>query len=448
MKTALSALARRTAEPPISWLMATKLAHPKLISLAAGFTDNPSLPVRETRDSINDLLRSPVTGQATLQYGTTAGELKLREWTAAHLQKLDGISAPKIYSADRVLITHGSQQMLYMTTEALCDAGDIVIVEDPTYFVYLGIVQSHGLCARGVRMTADGLDLAHLEQVLESLKRRGELPRLKLLYLVTYYQNPTGITTSYAKKVAALKLLKKYERAAGHPIYLLEDAAYRELNFGNVAAVYDRRGGEQEVRRSQTAATVEKTALAARGFADRVIYAGTYSKPFATGLRVGFGILPEPVEALLDAALVSELTVVDGTGRPVTYPLIPLYDGRRIYMTSAVLFSRKLRHIKANPKVSVSLTDPVAIPVEPFARATIQGDARIVEDDLHAGWETLLPLWRAKEPVIDSFVKMRFGIPLFFERSIIEITPRRVLLWPGADAAEEPQVFELEEAGR
>ncbi len=295
MKTALSALARRTAEPPISWLMATKLAHPKLISLAAGFTDNPSLPVRETRDSINDLLRSPVTGQATLQYGTTAGELKLREWTAAHLQKLDGISAPKIYSADRVLITHGSQQMLYMTTEALCDAGDIVIVEDPTYFVYLGIVQSHGLCARGVRMTADGLDLAHLEQVLESLKRRGELPRLKLLYLVTYYQNPTGITTSYAKKVAALKLLKKYERAAGHPIYLLEDAAYRELNFGNVAAVYDRRGGEQEVRRSQTAATGEKTALAARGFADRVIYAGTYSKPFATGLRVGFGILPEPV---------------------------------------------------------------------------------------------------------------------------------------------------------
>lgn len=160
------------------------------------------------------------------------------------------------------------------------------------------------------------------------------------------------------------------------------------------------------------------------------------------------GILPEPVEALLDAALVSELTVVDGTGRPITYPLIPLYDGRRIYMTSAVLFSRKLRHIKANPKVSVSLTDPVAIPVEPFARATIQGDARIVEDDLHAGWETLLPLWRAKEPVIDSFVKMRFGIPLFFERSIIEITPRRVLLWPGADAAEAPRVYELEEAGR
>jgi general stress protein 26 len=158
------------------------------------------------------------------------------------------------------------------------------------------------------------------------------------------------------------------------------------------------------------------------------------------------GILPEPVEALLGAALVSELTVVGADGRPITYPLLPLYDGRHIFMTSAVLFSKKLRHIKANPRVSVALSDPVGVPAQPFGRATIQGDARIVEDDLHAGWETLLPLWRAKEPVIDSFVKKRFGIPLFFERSIIEITPRRVSYWPGGDTTAPPQVFELAEA--
>jgi hypothetical protein len=158
------------------------------------------------------------------------------------------------------------------------------------------------------------------------------------------------------------------------------------------------------------------------------------------------GILPAPVEALLDVALVAELTVVDGDGRPITYPLIPLYDGRYVYMTSAVLFSKKLRHIKANPRVSVALTDPVGVPAQPFARATIQGDATVVEDDLHSGWETLLPLWRAKEPVIDSFVKKRFGIPLFFERSIIRITPRRVLLWEGGDTSAPPTVFELAQA--
>jgi hypothetical protein len=149
------------------------------------------------------------------------------------------------------------------------------------------------------------------------------------------------------------------------------------------------------------------------------------------------------VEALLDVALVAELTVVRGDGTPVTYPLIPLYDGHCIYMTSAALFSRKLRHIKANPKVAVALTDPVGVPAQPFARATIQGDARVVDDDLHSGWEQVLPLWRAKEPVIDSFVKKRFAIPLFFERSIIEITPRRALWWDGGRTELAPHVVEL-----
>jgi general stress protein 26 len=166
------------------------------------------------------------------------------------------------------------------------------------------------------------------------------------------------------------------------------------------------------------------------------------------GVTPTHGILPEPVEALLAVALVGELTVVDAHGRPVTYPLIPLYDGQHVFMTSAVLFSKKLRHIKANPRVSVALTDPVGVPARPFERATIQGDARVVEDDLHEGWETLLPLWRAKEPVIDSFVKKRFGIPLFFERSIIEITPRRVSYWPGGDTAIAPRVFELAGSAR
>ena len=71
--------------------------------------------------------------------------------------------------------------------------------------------------------------------------------------------------------------------------------------------------------------------------------------------------MPTPVAELLDRALVGELTVVDANGRPVTYPLIPLWDGEHVYMTSSTLFSRKLEHIDANPKVSVSITDPVAV---------------------------------------------------------------------------------------
>lgn len=276
---ALSLLGRRTAEPPISWLMELTLSRPKLISLAAGFTDNETLPVDESRELLGHLLSHRHTGEPTLQYGSTPGLPRLRQATASRLLEQDraageGRVHEELYAPGGMILSHGSQQLLYMVTEVLCDPGDVVIVEDPTYFVYLGILQSHGLEARGVRLDEDGLHLPRLEQVLERLKREGRLNRLKMLYLVTYHQNPTGTTTAFAKKAAALDLLRHYEKAAGHPLYLLEDAAYRELRFAG----------------PDTA-----SALAASGGLGRVIYAGTYSKPFATGVRVGFGLMPEPV---------------------------------------------------------------------------------------------------------------------------------------------------------
>ena len=149
--------------------------------------------------------------------------------------------------------------------------------------------------------------------------------------------------------------------------------------------------------------------------------------------------LPEPVVRLLGEALVGELTVIGAQGRPITHPLIPLYDGERILMHSSTLFSRKLEHIKRNPRVAVSLTDPVALRGL-TDRATIQGTARIIEDDPHSEWERLvLDLWRKKEPVIDAFLKMRVALPLFFERAVIEITPERCLYWPGGDTTQPPR---------
>ena len=259
--------------------MELTLSRPKLISLAAGFTDNETLPVSEAWELLRDLLGRRPTGEPAMQYGSTAGLPALRAQTAARVQAQDAATGEgrvheELYAPDATLLTHGSQQLLYMVTEVLCDPGDVVIVEDPTYFVFLGILQSRGLDVRGVRLEPDGLDLVRLERVLERLKREGRLPQLKLLYLVTYHQNPTATTTGFAKKAAALDLLRYYERVAGHPLYLLEDAAYRELRFAG----------------PDTA-----SALAASGGLGRVIYVGTYSKPFATGVRVGFGLLPEPL---------------------------------------------------------------------------------------------------------------------------------------------------------
>lgn len=152
--------------------------------------------------------------------------------------------------------------------------------------------------------------------------------------------------------------------------------------------------------------------------------------------------LPDVAARILDAALVAELTVVGPKG-VVTYPLIPLRNGDRIYMTSSVLFSKKLDHIKANPKVAVSVTDPSATPTDEFVRVTIQGDARVLDEDLHDGWLSVLPMWEAKEPVIKRFLRQRFGLPMFFERAVIEIVPRRVLVWPKGNWVE---VYDIEGA--
>ena len=154
------------------------------------------------------------------------------------------------------------------------------------------------------------------------------------------------------------------------------------------------------------------------------------------------GSIPTPAVALLDRALVAELTVIDPAGRPVTYPLIPLWDGERIYMTSSTLFSRKLEHIAANARVSVSVTDPVSVDGR-LDRVTVQGDARVIAEDPHGGWERLLPIWSAKEPAIVVFLKARVALPLFFERALIEIVPRRVIYWPDGDTSKDPQVTDL-----
>ncbi len=152
------------------------------------------------------------------------------------------------------------------------------------------------------------------------------------------------------------------------------------------------------------------------------------------------GWLPEPVERLLGVALVGELTVVGRNGRPITHPLIPLYDGTSIYLHSSTLFSKKLEHIKADPRVALALTDPMAMKGNPD-RATIQGTARVIDDDPHSQWERLiLDLWKAKEPAINDFLKARVALPLFFERAVIEITPERCLFWADGDTSRPPRV--------
>ena len=155
------------------------------------------------------------------------------------------------------------------------------------------------------------------------------------------------------------------------------------------------------------------------------------------------GTLPQPAEDVFRRALVCEFTVVDAGGRAITHPMIPLYDGEKIYLHSSILFSKKLERVKANPKVSIAVTDLGATHGEPLRdRVTVQGDAIVVEDDPHTTWQRILPLWIEKEPIVEEFYAKRVALPLFWERALIEITPRRVLIWPNGDTDRPPSVHE------
>jgi hypothetical protein len=154
--------------------------------------------------------------------------------------------------------------------------------------------------------------------------------------------------------------------------------------------------------------------------------------------------LPSEVTEVFDNALVCEFTVISPSGRPVPHPLLPLYDNQegRLFVTSSVLFSRKLNHIKKNSKISALFSNKQGLRTSPYRIVLVKGDARLGEEDVHHGWEQLLPIWRKKEPYIDNYVKMRYALPLFWERSVIEIDPKKIYLWPAGDTNVQPRIYE------
>ncbi len=267
----LSVRARQTADQPISYFMKQAVENPHLISLAAGLVDAESLPAAEVNAVAGDLLGRPTTARAALQYGTTQGYAALRDRLLARTAALDDLTPAELsLTADDVVITTGSQQLLYLVGEALLDPGDIVITEAPSYFVYQGTLTSLGVRTLAVPMDADGMNTDALENLLQRLERTGELHRVRLLYVCDYFQNPTGLTLSLPRRRHLLELAQRYSRA--YRLLILEDAAYRELRYD---------GPDLPSIKSFDADN------------HHVILGMTFSKPCAPGLKTGYGVLPQ-----------------------------------------------------------------------------------------------------------------------------------------------------------
>jgi len=260
-----SALGARLQPPAVTALMAAALENPHVLSLAAGFTDTSTLPLREVGQVVADLAARDGRPEH-LQYGTTLGRPGLRELLAARTATLDGLPAGAIPAA-QTIVANGSQQILHAAAQVLCDAGDIVLVEQPTYFVFLDILAGLGARAVALPEHPDGsLDLAAISARLAALRAAGETRRIKAVYLQGYFANPSGASRTEAEKNGLATVL----RDAGLIVPVIEDAAYRDLWF-------------DEPWPARSVLALE----AWREFPR--LYLGTLTKPFASGLRVGYG---------------------------------------------------------------------------------------------------------------------------------------------------------------
>lgn len=255
----------------ISYLMKQGIENPDVLSLAAGFVDPATLPVGEVSAAFNRIFSDDSQARKALQYGTTAGAEKLRQQLIEHLVNLEGQAVSDLnMSADQLLVTTGSQQFLSLIGKATLNPGDICLVAAPTYFVFLGVL--NGLGARTVPVHTDeqGMCMDSLETTLQQIEEAGDLDRVKMIYLVSYYENPSGVCLAESRRKQVVEIAQRWSKE--HSILVLEDAAYRELHYDGPVypSVWSHDASHETVALTQT-----------------------FSKSFAPGLRVGYGVVPK-----------------------------------------------------------------------------------------------------------------------------------------------------------
>jgi 2-aminoadipate transaminase len=242
---------------------------PDLISFAPGYPDPVTFPWGHFREITASLLSG--TDGTALQYGPTRGFRPL-------IESLDTILAARGIDStfEQRLITSGSQQGLDLVAKVLIDPGDVVLVELPTYTGAISAFKNALAELVGVAQEDDGIDLVALDETVTRLRRQGR--RVRMLYLVPNFQNPTGLLIGLDKR---RRLLEWAERA---DVLVIEDDPYGDLYFPD----------------SATAA--ETRPLKADDRAGMVVYLSSFSKTLAPGFRTAWIVAPETVIAKFDIA--------------------------------------------------------------------------------------------------------------------------------------------------
>ena len=286
-----------------------------IVSFAPGYPAPETFPWKEFREITSELLSG--TDGGVLQYGPTRGYRPLVE-TIAGIMEHRGVRT----SLPQLIVTTGSQQGLDLVARVLLDPGDIVLVELPTYTGAITAFRNVQARMVGVRQEADGIDLEDLDTVFERLTREGS--RVRLLYVVPNFQNPTGLLIGLEKRRGLL------EWAARRQVLILEDDPYRELYFDSTT--------EADVR-----------PIRADDVDGLVIYLSSFSKTLAPGFRVAWIEAPAPIVTKLEYAKQAEdlctgeldqRVVFEACRRGILARQLPLlrahYQQKRDVMTEAL----------------------------------------------------------------------------------------------------------------
>ena len=228
---------------------------PEVISFAAGNPAPEAFPVADVQRIAQELFaKDPI---AVLQYGITEGYTPLRDVMKVRMQSA-GCFKPE---TEELIITSGAQQVMELACKSLCNAGDTLIAEAPSFIGSLNAFKSYNVNLVGVPLDENGMDPQKLEEALKAN------PNTKLIYLIPNFQNPTGKTTTLARRKELYALAQKYDTI------IIEDNPYGDLRFA----------GE------------DVPSIKSFDTDGRVIYAGSFSKVLAPGISVGFGIAPKEI---------------------------------------------------------------------------------------------------------------------------------------------------------
>ena len=228
---------------------------PGLISLAGGSPSLSKLPVDLVAETASRVIREH--GMTALHYGGGKGTEELRELICGIMAE-EGILGA---SPEDVVVTTGSQSAQDIAAKVFCNPGDVVLVEDPTYVGALNTFEAYQVQVEPIFMDENGLIPEHLESRIAALETEGK--RIKLLYTIPSFNNPSGITLAAERRQRVVDICRD------HNILVLEDNPYGMLRFDGHPL----------------------TPLRADN-PDDVIYCGSFSKIFSPGVRLGWALVP------------------------------------------------------------------------------------------------------------------------------------------------------------